>query len=213
MRDRSSVYLIDDHPIVAAGLRLALEARSDLCLVGVADGPGTGLDEVPVIRPDAVIMDLVFHGRMDMDVIRECRRLLPEAVILVFSSLAPDLYERKCHDAGADGFVCKSEDPRRLAELLCELLAGQARRRPDGRQPDRMVVAAFDGVALTPREAEVAGMLAAGRSVREIAARLDISAKTVAIHRDSLKAKLHCNSSQALTALLARLPEFGAGGR
>lgn len=208
MRGPFAVYLIDDHPVVAAGLQLAFAACADLRLVGVALDPAKGLDEVALLRPDAVILDLVYHGCIEIAATRECRRLLPDAVLLVFTSLAPDLCEQECRDAGANVLVSKSEDPRRLAQILSQVLHGGQAPIAASRRAGRLVLASLGGIELTARETDVAAGLAAGRSVRQIAEFLGLSAKTVAIHRDNLKVKLRCRSSYALTALLARLPEL-----
>lgn len=208
MRDPFSVYLIDDHPIVAAGLQLAFAAHTDLRLVGSASDPAKGLDEAAMLRPDAVILDLVYHGCIEIAAVRACRRLLPAAVLVVFTSLAPALCEQECRDAGADIFVSKSEYPQRLAEILSQVLHGGRPVIGASRRAGGLVLASLGGIELTARETEVAAGLAAGRSVRQIAKGLGLSAKTVAIHRDNLKVKTQCRSSYALTALLARLPEL-----
>ena len=100
-----SLFLIDDHPVVGLGLSLALQGHSRFRLVGSIANPLLGLRTIETVRPDALIVDLVFDGEAELAFVAECRALLPHALIVVFSSLPRRFYEREVIDMGADAFV------------------------------------------------------------------------------------------------------------
>jgi len=212
MQPRTSVFLIDDHPIVEAGLRLGISLQDRFVLAGSATSHDRALSEMALLRPDVIVTDLIMAGEMTLDVIEVYREILPETFIAVFSSLAPAQVATRCRHAGADAFFGKGTSPH---ELLLEIAA-----RLDGQQCDPApigaaaggngagagLIVAMDGKRLTPRESEVARRLAHGAPLRQIADELAISPKTVGVHRDNIKAKLGCASTGELIALLARQP-------
>jgi len=208
-----TVFLVDDHPIVEAGLRLGFGLTDEFRLIGTALTHDHALARLEELRPDVIVSDLVIGGELDLGYLHHYRRAVPEARIVAFSSLPSEAYSAKCLAAGADGFVSKSVSPHELARELKTILAAGRAARPagagDGEPAETTLV--IDGIRLTPRETELAEGLAQGQSVRAIAKTLGISAKTAAIHRDNLRAKLNCASSSELIAVLSR--RFGAAGR
>lgn len=202
-RTNLNVYLIDDHPVVGLGLSMALQGHSRFRLAGTSTSPTTGLEAVAATRPDVVIIDLVFDGTLEPDIIRECRVLLPDALILAFTSLPRRAYEREMLDAGANAFLGKNTDMATLVETITTMV-GLPRvvepAEPLSRERERQV----DGVHLTRREAEVARRLGQGLSIAQISQSLAISANTVAVHRDNIRKKLRCRNMTELVALLAR---------
>lgn len=199
-----SLYLIDDHPIVRLGLSLALQGDRRIRLSGSATSPYEGRNALETSRPDVVVVDLVYDGKAETTLIRECRRLLPDALIIVFSSLPQKGYEREAFDLGADAYIGKNTDLAVLLETIIKLSPGvknqSAERDPFRRSLDIVI----DGVHLTRREAEVARRLGSGLTVSLIAGELNISANTVSVHRDNLRKKLRCRNMTELVALLAR---------
>ena len=207
-----SVLLIDDHPIVALGLRLALAGHARLHLVGSATDANGGLLDVATLRPDRVVLDLVLAGSIDLGNVAEVRALLPGGVIVVFSSLPMRSYARDALAAGADAFLGKSAD---MDELVALLDRPRSDHRPDGadaRSRDAAsrheALATIDGVPLTPRELGIAAAIGRGQTNEVIAARLALSPNTVAAHRDNIRRKLGCGNSKELVACLARLADL-----
>lgn len=200
-----TVFLIDDHPVVGLGLALALKGHSLLRHGGSATNRWAGLERAQSIRADALVLDLVFNGEAETGFIRECREALPQAIIVVFSSLPKRLYERDVLELGADSFVGKNAD---LSDLVAALAEIAARPKSGGTslpvpvEPVGSVV--LDGVHMTQREAEVARHLASGHSIARIAADLGISANTASVHRDNIRKKLKCRDMTELVAFLAR---------
>ena len=171
-----TVYLIDDHPVVALGLRIALAGVETLRLVGLATEPEDGLAAIESARPQCLVLDLVFAGSVAFSVIGRARLLLPRSVIVVFSSLPARLYARDAQEAGADAYLGKDAD---MAELV-RLLNGQDFERappPSKWRATTMVdPLTVDGVHMTPRELQIASSIGRGLSVEAIAARNSTSA-------------------------------------
>ncbi len=219
MQPRTSVFLVDDHPIVEAGLRLGISLQDRFVLAGSATSHDQALPELPLLAPDVIVTDLIIAGEMTLDVIAVYRELLPDAFIAVFSSLAPARVATRCRHAGADAFFSKDTSPHALLLEIAGLLDGQSSPDPRGAAAAAAagaaaggsgaaarLIDAMDGKRLTPRESEVARRLAHGAPLRQIADELAISPKTAGVHRDNIKAKLGCASTGELIALLARQP-------
>jgi two-component system NarL family response regulator len=199
-----SLFLIDEHPVVGLGLSHALQANRRFRLAGTATSPEQGLRMMETLHPDAVIVELVHEGETVTGMIGKCRRLLPDVLLVVFSSLPKRLYEREALEMGADAYVEKNNDVSVLIATLTHMAGGQrGGSRLHGSRPDPsdMII---DGAHLTRREAEIARRLGAGHSVARIAADLAISANTVSVHRDNLRKKLNCRDMVELVARLAR---------
>ena len=206
----TSVALIDDHPVIATGLRLAFAASERFVLVSAASDPAIGLPELERNCPDAVVLDLVFGGVPRFDLVRSIRASQPAVAIIVFSSLPEALYAPRALAAGADAYLSKSADLSLLADVIERLRsatrppAGDDERVAFNSQADRTV----EGIHLTPREFETARLISRGLPIGAIAAALEISANTAAVHRDNLRKKLRCRDTRALIARLARIDAF-----
>ncbi|GAB5486405.1 MAG: response regulator transcription factor [Parasphingorhabdus sp.] len=201
-----SVFLVDDHPIVEAGLRLGFSLNNDFALVGTALNHDAALDQLKSVSPNVIVMDLIIDGDLDFRYIPLYRHAAPNARLVAFSSLAENAYAPKCKAAGTDGFISKSTSPHELVKALQGVLS----KKPDVEQTTaeapKTEKRAFllDGVRITPRERQVAEGLARGASIQTIATELGVTKKTAAIHRDNLRIKLRCATSNELIALLAR---------
>ncbi len=185
------IVLADDHALIRGGLAGMLGAEDDITVVGEAADGAEAVDLVLRELPDVVVMDI----RMPrMDGIAATRRLAEHGLaarVLVLTTFDLDEYVYEALRAGAGGFLLKDASPARLADAVRTVAAGDAlfaptvtrrlverfvRRAPAGSgTPD-----AFAG--LTPRELEVAGMIARGATNAEIAASLHLSEATVKTH-------------------------------
>jgi DNA-binding NarL/FixJ family response regulator len=193
------VLLVDDQELVRAGFRLILSAEPDITVVGEAvDGDG-GIAAARRLAPDVVLMDVQMPGT---DGITATRKVVgsTRARVVVLTTFDRDDYLFDALDAGAGGFLLKNASPEELLHAVRVVAAGEALldpsvtsrviRRFAGRAP-----AATDGrdpspAGLTPREAEVLGLVAEGLSNGEIAARLVVGEATVKTHVSHLLAKL-----------------------
>ena len=193
---RARILLIDDHAILREGLSTLIELESDMHVVGQAGTVAEGVAVAQSIDPDLIVTDISLPGATGVQGIIELRQRCPRARLLVLTVHSTEEYIRAALSAGADGYVLKDATRAELIHALRAVLAGQRHLCPRssayvmrtylGEQP-----AARNFVAgVTGREREILGMIASGRSNKQIAITLKRSVKTVEKHRSNLMRKL-----------------------
>jgi len=186
------LLIVDDHPIVRAGLRRLLASERGFDIVEAATGP----EAIAAFReqqPDLVILDLNLPGLSGLEVLSRLRADNPKARVLVLSMLDNPLYVTRVLEAGAGGYVSKSAPPEQLLEAVRRVAAGQPYIEHEIAQ--ELVLWNLRTTAeplrqLSQRDVEILRLLAEGNSLTEIAGALGIGYKTVANHCSQLKAKL-----------------------
>lgn len=204
-----SVFLLDNHPVVALGIELAFRSCPELVLVKKVSSPAAAIPAIAACSPDVIILELVFDGTVQLSLIRQARTAMPPAIVVIFSSLPAELYRQKALDAGADFFLTKDHDCSDLVDVLTKAfskslscnMAPPAKAIAGRRAADPLV--SNYGVHVTPREHEIAALLSRGLSVTKIAPLIGASRNTVSVHRDNLRIKLGCRDSTELVARLA----------
>lgn len=188
------VMLVDDHAVVRAGYRRLLELEPD-CVVSAeaADGDAAYAllqrrDRPPV---DVIVLDLSMPGRSGLDLLRRIGLRWPLIRRLVFSMHDSPAMVAQALAAGADGFVTKSSAPEVLVDALRRVAAGAQRvLSPDIADAPAQPGARPPHAALSAREFDVLQGLLAGDGIEAIAARLHLSAKTVANLQTAVRQKL-----------------------
>lgn len=173
------LLLVDDHPVMRAGLANLLGSEPDFSVVAQADDGEAAYSLWQQHQPDVTLLDLAMHGVDGIATLHRIRRASPLARVLVLTSAESQEDAQRSLDAGASGYVTKHVGHRELFEAIREVHRG-------GR-PIRGVVktrAAAGGAAtlLTPRELEVVGLLREGFTNNEIAKLLGISTHTAKAH-------------------------------
>ncbi|MGY0022359.1 response regulator transcription factor [Streptomyces sp. cg35] len=192
-----TVLLVDDEPLVRAGLRAVLEAQPDIEVVGEAADGAAVIPLVRELRPDVVAMDV----RMPLLDGIEATRAVLRAVdrppkILVITTFENDEYVYGALRAGADGFLLKRARPAEIVHAVRLVAAGEsllfpaAVRKLAASYGNASARAAMERAALTEREAAVLRLMARGRSNAEIAADLVVGTETVKSHVSAVLAKL-----------------------
>ncbi|MEU2870130.1 response regulator transcription factor [Streptomyces olivoreticuli] len=192
-----TVLLVDDEPLVRAGLRAILTAQPDIEVAGEAADGAAVLPLVRDLRPDVVAMDV----RMPlMDGIEATRAVLRTVAappkIMVVTTFENDEYVYDALRAGADGFLLKRADPAEIVHAVRLVAAGEsllfpaALRRLAAARGNERARAAMERAALTAREADVLRLMARGMSNAEIAGSLLLGAETVKSHVSAVLAKL-----------------------
>ncbi|BBC97380.1 response regulator [Streptomyces griseofuscus] len=195
-----TVLLVDDEPLVRAGLRAVLGAQSDIEVVGEAADGAAVIPLVRRLRPDVVAMDVRMPLLDGIEATRAVLRTVADPPkILVVTTFEDDEYVYEALRAGADGFLLKRARPAEIVHAVRLVAAGEsllfpasvrrlAERYGDGSgRPARSVL---ERARLTEREAEVLRLMARGLSNAEIAAGLVVGAETVKSHVSAVLAKL-----------------------
>ncbi|MFJ2706306.1 response regulator [Streptomyces sp. NPDC087428] len=192
-----TVLLVDDEPLVRAGLRAVLEAQPDIEVVGEA---GDGAAVIPLVRrlrPDVVAMDVRMPLMDGIEATRVVLRTVPDPPkILVVTTFENDEYVYEALRAGADGFLLKRARPAEIihaVRLVAEgesLLFPAAVRQLAAEYGTSKARKTMDRASLTEREATVLRLMARGLSNAEIAAKLVVGVETVKTHVSGVLAKL-----------------------
>ncbi|MGW1819758.1 response regulator [Streptomyces sp. NPDC002125] len=195
MADKTiKVLLVDDHQVVRRGLRTFLEVQDDIEVVGEASDGAEGVARTEELRPDVVLMDIKMPGTDGIEALRRLRELENPAKVLIVTSFTEQRTVVPALRAGASGYVYKDVDPDALAGAIRSVHAGHVLLQPEVADA---LLAQEDtgggtgrGSTLTEREREVLGLIADGRSNREIARALVLSEKTVKTHVSNILMKL-----------------------
>jgi DNA-binding NarL/FixJ family response regulator len=193
------ILLADDHDVVRHGLRHLLEQQEGWTVCGEAGGGREAVEMVRRLQPDVAVLDVAMPDLNGLEATRQIRRASARTEVLVFTMHESEQLVREVLAAGAKGYLLKSDAARSIVAAVDALAA----RRPYFNWKGSETIlegflraaAAPDGQGdgaepLTPREREIAQMLAEGRSNKEVAGRLDISVKTVETHRSALMRKI-----------------------
>lgn len=194
------IALVDDHPVVRAGLRALLESQEDLALVGEASDAATALDLVRRTGPEVVLMDLNLGGGPDGIATTSRLRGLPAPPhVLVLTTYDTEADILAAMDAGAAGYLLKDAPPEELFRAVRATARGETVLAP---AVASTVVrrAARPGPGLTDREVEILGLLADGLPNKELARRLFVSEATVKSHLAHIYSKLGVDSRAGAVA-------------
>ncbi|MFF9854064.1 response regulator [Streptomyces litmocidini] len=189
------VLLVDDHQVVRRGLRTFLEVQDDIEVVGEASDGAEGVARTEELRPDVVLMDVKMPGTDGVEALKRLRELANPARVLIVTSFTEQRTVVPALRAGARGYVYKDVDPDALAGAIRSVHAGHVLLQPEVAgallaQDDSHGGGTGRGSTLTEREREVLGLIADGRSNREIARALVLSEKTVKTHVSNILMKL-----------------------
>lgn len=206
------MFLLDDHQVVRVGVRRLLEADPDLVVVGEAATAVEALAQIPMSRPDVAVLDVRLPDGDGIDVCREIRSRHPEVACLILTSYADDEALAQAVLAGAAGYVLKQIQGNDLVAVVRAVASGHS--LIDGETATRVLrqlrTATLERQQegrLTPREHELLGLIAAGKTNREIGAELYLAEKTVKNYVSNLLVKLGMGRRSEAAAYAARLAE------
>ncbi|HET9958706.1 MAG TPA: response regulator transcription factor [Polyangiaceae bacterium] len=185
------VLLADDHPVVRDGLKVLIESQADMCVVGEASDGAATLDAIPKVQPDLVVMDLSMPNLGGAEATERIRANHPEVKVLGLTAHEDRGYVQLLINAGAAGFVLKraaADDLIRAIRAVAEggmyidpSVAAQilTLRRNSAPIPDGAVQVA----QLSHRESEVLRLIAQGIAIKEVAASLNLSVRTIETYK------------------------------
>jgi len=205
------ILLADDHALVRAGLRALLAELPDVEVVAEA---GDGHEAIGLIRekkPDVALVDVTMPKLNGIEVAARVKKEMPETRVVIVSMHADDAYVHRALVAGAAGYLLKTADRAELEMALRAIGRGERWLSP---AVSKKVVAGYTGGGpprdepferLTPRQRKVLQLIAEGLSTKEIAARLDVSVKTVDTHRTELMERLGIHGVAGLVRYAIRV--------
>ncbi|RJT78468.1 DNA-binding response regulator [Arthrobacter cheniae] len=207
------VLLVDDDPLVRAGLRMILSSAEDVQVVGEADDGVRAAAAVREHRPHVVLMDIRMAEMDGITATAELRRLDPPPQVIVLTTFQADEQVMNALRAGASGFLVKDTPPADIINAVRLVASGEAILSPsvtrtllshfnDAAASERHRMAAHRLTLLTEREREVAAAIGAGASNAEVAATLFMSEATVKAHVSRLFTKLDVTSRVQIAILV-----------
>lgn len=189
----TSVLIVDDHPAIRLAVRMLLE-RERYAVVGETGDGAVAAQMARELKPEVVILDIGLPSVDGLGVIKRLRLLEPCPRILVLTGQPAELFSRRCLDAGASAFVHKDEDLDALLFVLKAMVKGYstfpdlaAQRSPLMSEEQRLA-------KLSDQEIMVLRLLTSGQSNNSIAARMNLSAKTISTYKTRIMEKLEVGS-------------------
>ena len=199
---KSSVLIVDDHPLFRLGLADLINAEADLAVCSEASSAPTALRMMRMCPPDAAIVDVSLPGINGIELIKIMKAERPKLPILVLSMYDEERYALRALRAGASGYLTKSEALREVLRALRKILEGGIYVSPEfGEQLLRQSIQTNEEGSdslerrLSPRELEVLELFGRGLGMREIASKLEISPKTIETHRRHIGRKFGFKTS------------------
>ncbi|MCR6661577.1 MAG: response regulator [Luteimonas sp.] len=201
------VYIVDDHALVRAGVRMLLSGQTDIEVVGESDSGEEALPQIRKLQPDVVLCDLHLPGISGLEVTERVVKGRHGTKVIVVSVLEDGPMPKRLIEAGASGYVGKGGDAAELISAIRDVARGK--RYLAGRIAQNLALAGIGGDktpfdALSARELEVAMLMLHGLRQEEIAKRLSLSAKTVNTHKSRLFQKLRIEDNIALARLASQ---------
>ncbi|MDD4272100.1 MAG: response regulator transcription factor [Desulfobacter postgatei] len=195
---KSQIVIVDDHPVFCLGMSELISREPDLTVVACPNTAEKARHIIEQDMPDLIIVDISLAESNGIDLVAEFRCKCPDLPILVLSMYDDSMYAERALMAGARGYVMKRRAIVQVVEAVRQVLSGhiyasdkikeKLLNRIISRKPSAM---GFSMEILTNREIEVFRLMGEGLDSKEIAARLNLSMKTVGTHRENIKEKLH----------------------
>ncbi len=207
------IFIADDHEVVRKGLISLLEAQPGWEVCGEAGDGREAVEKAFELKPDITILDIGMPGLNGLEATRQILKVNPDAKILVLTLHDSDSVVREVLNAGARGFLLKSDAARDL------VAAAEALRRDKTYFTSKVAAMVLEGYLkggvapsptqvtrnrLTPREREIVQLLAEGKSTKEVAVALGLSVKTAETHRSNIMRKLQIHSVSDLVLYAVR---------
>ena len=202
---KSRIVVVEDHPVVCAGLMQLIGSQADLTCAGTAEDTAAAKRLVEECEPDLLLLDLRLKSGDSLELIKSLRVEHPEVKVLVLSQYDELMFAERALRAGASGYIMKENVTDEVLRAVRKVLAGELyfSERVAAAVVQRTLrekpTASRIGVeSLSDREMQVFQLLGASHSAREIAEQFHLSRKTVETHCEKIKHKLSLNSAAEL---------------
>ncbi len=201
MKTKLRILLAEDHVTVREGVKMLINAQPDMEVVGEADDGEAAISQAAKLDPDLVIMDISMPHLNGLRATKRLRSISPHIKILILTRHTDDGYLQQLISAGANGYVLKQSAPGELINAIRIVADGKAyldpaltKRVMGGYASKATSLRGENKQQLSDRESEVLRLIALGYSNKEIAASLDLSVKTIEVHKANAMRKLGISS-------------------
>lgn len=202
MPEKISVLLVDDHSLVRRGFRRMLEDEADIAVIGEASDGLEAVDLARSLKPQVIVMDCALPEINGLQATRKILEFAPETLVLMLSMHTEDTWVRQALDAGARGYVLKNALDLELGSAIRRIVNGETVL--DGQLSPQSTLKGERASGLTTREVEILQLICDGKSNKEIAAHLNLSANTVAVHRANIMDALGIHKTAELVVYAIR---------
>ena len=200
------IVIADDHAVVREGLRRMLSSQADMEVVGEAEDGAEAIEQIRKLNPQVLLLDISMPNINGLEAISVISKMAPEVKIVILSMYDSENYIQQVLNAGALGYVLKASDASEIYEAIRVANRGEYYL---GSEINRKVIGTYlvSSTAtpevnrykrLSDREKEVFLLLVEGKSIKEIAAALFVSPKTIEKHRTSISSKMGIQSRTGL---------------
>jgi len=206
-----SLLVADDHDVVRRGIRALIQEQPGWQVAAEARDGRDAVTKATQFQPDVAILDITMPALNGIDAAMQIAKLSPRTKVLILTVHESDHLSRKALDAGAHGYILKTDAAIDLITAISSLLSNKTFFTPkiaqmvlNGYLGKGPTATADTSLQITLREREILQLLAEGKHSKEAATVLDISVKTVETHRSNILRKLHCHSVADLVRYAVR---------
>jgi len=197
MLARKRILIADDHPLLREGLMQFINRQENLICCAESDSAASTFTAVQQHKPDLLLLDLRLRNEDGLELIKFLKGQYPELLILVISQCDETIYAERALRAGARGYIMKEEASDKVLAAISAVLSGEIylSRKMALRLAERSIECRATGAgpgveSLTDRELQVFQLLGSGLTTRQIAAKMNLSFKTIETYRENIKHKL-----------------------
>ncbi len=202
MRDKISVMLVDDHALVRRGFRRMLEDEDDIVVEAEASDGEEAITLAAKLRPQVIVMDCALPGTSGLVATRRILEKNRNIAVLMLSMHSEETWVRQAMDAGARGYMLKNAVDLELVTAIRRVANGETVLDPQVARVANLKGERDQG--LTPRELEILQLIVEGKSNKEIASQLNLSANTIAVHRANIMDALGIHKTAELVVYAIR---------
>jgi DNA-binding NarL/FixJ family response regulator len=202
MPEQISVLLVDDHSLVRRGFRRMLEDEPDIHVIGEASDGLEAVNLARSLKPQVIVMDCALPEINGLQATRKILEFAPQTLVLMLSMHTEETWVRQAMEAGARGYVLKNALDLELGSAIRRLVSGETVL--DGQLSLHDNLKGERNSGLTPREVEILQLICDGKSNKEIATHLTLSANTVAVHRANIMDALGIHKTAELVVYAIR---------
>jgi DNA-binding NarL/FixJ family response regulator len=200
--DVTRLLIVDDHPLVRSGIKALITMEDGLDVSGEAEDHREAMDVIAEDKPDMVLVDISLKNSNGLNLLKEISQTYPDLTTLAVSMHDEYTYAIRCLKAGAKGYIMKQEGTEKILEAIHTVLNGKTYLSPmmtqaavDQLGAGKSPAGASPVEALSNRELELFQLTGQGKEISEIAEIMNISPRTVEVHRSHIKKKLGLRTS------------------